>query len=140
MRNRLIVTTLIVTFFVSCTIKKNVEKDSVEYINSFIGSTGPTDSDYGGTIPSVAPPFAMTQWCAMTRDNYISFLKKHTRIKSPGNGTYKFHMLFGIKDSPKQAFPPLHYVKLPLLSLWMISKIIFVVPITPINQFLPCSK
>jgi predicted alpha-1,2-mannosidase len=41
-------------------------------VNSFIGSTGPSESDYGGTLPAVAPPFAMTQWCAMTRENRIS--------------------------------------------------------------------
>ena len=51
---------------------KSQEDSKLKYVNSFIGSTGPTDSDYGGTIPSVAPPFAMTQWCAMTRENYIS--------------------------------------------------------------------
>ena len=61
---------LIVFFIFSCTQKS--DKEGLEYVNSFIGSTGPTDSDYGGTIPSVAPPFAMTQWCAMTRENYIS--------------------------------------------------------------------
>lgn len=65
-----IVFLLICVFSFSCS--KKVEKDSLNYINSFIGSTGPSDSDYGGTIPSVAPPFAMTQWCAMTRENYIS--------------------------------------------------------------------
>lgn len=52
--------------------KKSQELSKLKYVNSFIGSTGATDSDYGGTIPSVAPPFAMTQWCAMTRENYIS--------------------------------------------------------------------
>lgn len=61
---------LILVFSFSCSEK--ADEDSLKYVNSFIGSTGPTDSDYGGTIPSVAPPFAMTQWCAMTRENYIS--------------------------------------------------------------------
>jgi len=61
---------LICAFAFSCT--KKAEVDSLKYINSYIGSTGPTDSDFGGTIPSVAPPFAMTQWCAMTRENFIS--------------------------------------------------------------------
>ena len=56
----------------SCKRDRVEEKDPVDYINSFIGSTGPSDSDYGGTLPSVAPPFAMTQWCAMTRENFIS--------------------------------------------------------------------
>lgn len=63
---------ILLTFvgFLSCT--RNIESDNLKYVNSFIGSTGATESDYGGTIPSVAPPFAMTQWCAMTRENYIS--------------------------------------------------------------------
>lgn len=61
---------VLTTFVFSCTQK--VEEDSLKYINSYIGSTGASESDYGGTIPSVAPPFAMTQWCAMTRENYIS--------------------------------------------------------------------
>ncbi|NQU54293.1 MAG: glycoside hydrolase family 92 protein [Bacteroidetes bacterium] len=72
MRNKLIVIALIVSGLISCNTNNVKEKDTVEYINSFIGSTGPSESDYGGTIPSVAPPFAMTQWCAMTRENYIS--------------------------------------------------------------------
>lgn len=61
---------LVCACFFSCA--KDPEEDSLRYINSFIGSTGASESDYGGTIPSVAPPFAMTQWCAMTRENYIS--------------------------------------------------------------------
>jgi predicted alpha-1,2-mannosidase len=72
MRKRLAAIALFVLSLVSCTNNSSTVKDSVEYINSFIGSTGASDSDYGGTIPSVAPPFAMTQWCAMTRENYIS--------------------------------------------------------------------
>ncbi len=72
MRSTFVFIALIVTCLVSCDNNKVAEKESVEFINSFIGSTGPSESDYGGTIPSVAPPFAMTQWCAMTRENYIS--------------------------------------------------------------------
>jgi predicted alpha-1,2-mannosidase len=72
MRGTLVVVVLMGTFLVSCSGENKKEKESVDFINSFIGSTGPTESDYGGTIPSVAPPFAMTQWCAMTRENYIS--------------------------------------------------------------------
>ena len=72
MRNKLVVVAFIISSLVSCNNDIIAEKDSVEYINSYIGSTGASDSDYGGTIPSVAPPFAMTQWCAMTRENYIS--------------------------------------------------------------------
>lgn len=65
---------LFICVFCSSCIEKQEDNDSknLKYINSFIGSTGAAESDYGGTIPSVAPPFAMTQWCAMTRENYIS--------------------------------------------------------------------
>ena len=56
----------------SCTNSSREQKSALEYVNSFIGSTGEIESDFGGTIPSVAPPFAMTQWSAMTRENYIS--------------------------------------------------------------------
>ena len=63
---------LLCIFSFSCENKKGGDEDTLQYINSFIGSTGNSESDYGGTIPSVAPPFAMTQWCAMTRENYIS--------------------------------------------------------------------
>jgi predicted alpha-1,2-mannosidase len=78
--NRIFLTIVLFNLCFSSCIKENSQKDfingegkdNLSYVNSFIGSTGPTDSDYGGTIPSVAPPFAMTQWCAMTRENYIS--------------------------------------------------------------------
>jgi predicted alpha-1,2-mannosidase len=70
MRLKLSILILIYISLISCSDLK--KKSAIEYVNSFIGSTGPSDSDYGGTIPSVAPPFAMTQWSAMTRENYIS--------------------------------------------------------------------
>lgn len=70
MRFRLSYMIVVFVSYISCSNLHN--KSSIEYVNSFIGSTGPSDSDYGGTIPSVAPPFAMTQWSAMTRENYIS--------------------------------------------------------------------
>ncbi|NOR73673.1 MAG: glycoside hydrolase family 92 protein, partial [Draconibacterium sp.] len=72
MRKESLIAVFLIACLVSCTNNRVEKKDSVEYINSYIGSTGSSDSDYGGTIPSVAPPFAMTQWCAMTRENYIS--------------------------------------------------------------------
>lgn len=37
-----------------------------------IGNGGDTPNGSGGMIPSVAPPFAMTRWVAMTRQNYVS--------------------------------------------------------------------
>ena len=67
--NPLLLLLLFASLFACAPEKK---EDSLKYINSYIGSTGATDSDYGGTIPAVAPPFAMTQWVAMTRENYIS--------------------------------------------------------------------
>lgn len=47
-------------------------ESNLRYVNSLIGTTGVDPTEYGGTLPSVAPPFAMTQWCAMTRVNSIS--------------------------------------------------------------------
>ncbi len=67
--NPLLLLLLFASLFSCATDKK---EDSLKFINSYIGSTGATDSDYGGTIPAVAPPFAMTQWVAMTRENFIS--------------------------------------------------------------------
>ncbi len=63
---------LLTLIICSCSVSKEQTKDGLSYVNSFIGSTGPTDNDFGGTIPAVAPPFAMTQWCAMTRQNFVS--------------------------------------------------------------------
>src|SRR5437016_1181111 len=44
----------------------------IDDVNPMIGTTGPSVYDYGGMIPSVATPFGMTHWTAMTRENKIS--------------------------------------------------------------------
>ena len=44
----------------------------IDDVNPMIGTTGPTENDYGGMIPGVATPFGMTHWTAMTRENKIS--------------------------------------------------------------------
>ncbi|MCF3133643.1 GH92 family glycosyl hydrolase [Streptomyces olivochromogenes] len=47
---------------------------NVDKVDPFIGTTGDSDTEYGGMIPSTAPPFAMTRWSPMTRENYVSGL------------------------------------------------------------------
>lgn len=44
----------------------------IDYVDTMIGTTGPSVSDYGGMVPGVARPFGMTHWTAMTRENKIS--------------------------------------------------------------------
>ena len=56
--NRIFLTIVLFNLCFSSCIKENSQKDfingegkdNLSYVNSFIGSTGPTDSDYGGTI------------------------------------------------------------------------------------------
>ncbi|WP_326769381.1 hypothetical protein OG978_36795 [Streptomyces sp. NBC_01591] len=50
---------------------------AVGQVNPFIGTTGQSDTEYGGVIPSTAPPFGMTRWSPMTRDNYVSRTPYH---------------------------------------------------------------
>ncbi|CAM5711320.1 hypothetical protein SALBM311S_01112 [Streptomyces alboniger] len=50
---------------------------NVELVNPFIGTTGSSSTEYGGMIPSTAPPFGMTRWSPMTRENYVSRLPYH---------------------------------------------------------------
>ena len=47
-------------------------QEPIDDVNPMIGTTGPSVYDYGGMIPSVATPFGMTHWTAMTRENKIS--------------------------------------------------------------------
>ncbi|MCA1591928.1 MAG: GH92 family glycosyl hydrolase [Acidobacteria bacterium] len=47
-------------------------QEPVDDVNPMIGTTGPTENDYGGMIPGAATPFGMTHWTAMTRENKIS--------------------------------------------------------------------
>lgn len=43
----------------------------VDAVNPYIGTAG-NGSEYGGTVPAVTTPFAMTQWTAQTRQNRVS--------------------------------------------------------------------
>ncbi|WP_316834212.1 GH92 family glycosyl hydrolase [Pedobacter nutrimenti] len=54
----------------------------VDEVNPLIGTTGNNSTEYGGLIPAVAPPFAMTQWCAQTRESSISSTSYHYNDKS----------------------------------------------------------
>lgn len=47
-------------------------KENLDYVNMFVGASGYHVTAYGGTTPAVGSPFAMTQWCAATRENKIS--------------------------------------------------------------------
>lgn len=49
-------------------------RSNVAHVDPFIGTAGTSDTEYGGMIPSAAPPFAMTRWSPMTRNNYVSRL------------------------------------------------------------------
>ncbi len=69
---------LILSFFVlsNCLAQKNVtKKQEVDYVNPLIGTaaTGFAKGlDGGGTMPSVGPPFAMTNFVAQTGESYMS--------------------------------------------------------------------
>ena len=55
-----------------CGSFETLAQDPLADVNPMIGTTGPTENDYGGMIPGVATPFGMTHWTAMTRENKIS--------------------------------------------------------------------
>lgn len=44
----------------------------VDVIDPLIGTDGADPTEYGGMVPATAPPFAMTRWTPMTRENGIS--------------------------------------------------------------------
>src|SRR6267142_2692129 len=46
-------------------------RDPLAYVNPLIG-TQKSKIGYGGTMPFVSPPFAMTNWTPQTRQNKIS--------------------------------------------------------------------
>ncbi|MFF2506562.1 GH92 family glycosyl hydrolase [Streptomyces sp. NPDC058067] len=52
-------------------------RSDVDLVNPFIGTSGGSNTEYGGMIPSTAPPFAMTRWSPMTRQNYVSKTPYH---------------------------------------------------------------
>jgi putative alpha-1,2-mannosidase len=55
-----------------CGSLKALAQEPIDSVNPMIGTTGPTENDYGGMIPGVATPFGMTHWTVMTRENKIS--------------------------------------------------------------------
>ncbi|HKD07583.1 MAG TPA: GH92 family glycosyl hydrolase [Bryobacteraceae bacterium] len=55
--------------FVPALIAAN--RDPVSYVNPLLG-TKKSKIGYGGTMPFVSPPFAMTNWTPQTRENKIS--------------------------------------------------------------------
>ncbi|WP_158882941.1 GH92 family glycosyl hydrolase [Amycolatopsis anabasis] len=50
---------------------------NIDLVNPLIGTDGESATEYGGMIPSTAPPFAMTRWSPMTRQNWVSRLPYH---------------------------------------------------------------
>jgi predicted alpha-1,2-mannosidase len=48
-----------------------IDRDAVSYVNPLIG-TQKSSIGYGGTMPFVSSPFAMTNWTPQTRQNKIS--------------------------------------------------------------------
>lgn len=62
---------LLVALFLCFVPVVTFAKDNLRYVNMMIGSDGANPTEYGGTTPAVAAPFAMTQWCATTRQNAI---------------------------------------------------------------------
>src|SRR5690349_6961084 len=50
-----------------------------DVIDPLIGTDGEDPTEYGGMVPSTAPPFAMTRWTPMTRENGISRCAFHRR-------------------------------------------------------------
>jgi predicted alpha-1,2-mannosidase len=69
-------TILLFCFFavsINCFGKKSIrQKQEVDFVNSYIGTSGNSGSfGTGGIIPSVGPPFAMTSFTAQTDENRI---------------------------------------------------------------------
>src|SRR5438067_1437378 len=61
---------LVVAYFFSAGAYAE-ERDPLSYVNPLIG-TQRSAIGYGGTMPFVEPPFAMTSWTPQTRQNKIS--------------------------------------------------------------------
>ncbi|MDR0505039.1 MAG: hypothetical protein LBG70_04445, partial [Bifidobacteriaceae bacterium] len=51
--------------------------DTVALVNPLIGTTGAHATEYGGMVPQVTPPFAMTKWTPQTRENSVSRAAYH---------------------------------------------------------------
>jgi putative alpha-1,2-mannosidase len=46
--------------------------DPVDSVNMYIGTEGDSVTEYGGTMPFVEPPFAMTSWTPQTQESKSS--------------------------------------------------------------------
>ena len=75
----LIVTALVALFLPPFTASSRADGgvSNVGLVDPFIGTTGASGTEYGGMIPSTAPPFGMTRWSPMTRDNDVSRTPYH---------------------------------------------------------------
>ncbi len=58
---------------VALTVTLMAQEDAVSLVNPYIG-TGEGKIGYGGTMPFVGPPFAMTSWTAQTRQDKIGIV------------------------------------------------------------------
>ena len=67
---------VLVSFALFGTLAARAQKDSVDWVNLYIG-TGDGPIGYGGTMPFVTPPFGMTHWTAQTRQNKLSVVSYH---------------------------------------------------------------
>ncbi|HMF63891.1 MAG TPA: GH92 family glycosyl hydrolase [Edaphobacter sp.] len=67
---------VLVSFALFGTLAARAQKDSVDWVNLYIG-TGDGPIGYGGTMPFVTPPFGMTNWTAQTRQNKLSVVSYH---------------------------------------------------------------
>ncbi len=67
----MIIGAVLVTFAFS----SKAQAGNVDYVNAYIGTAdvlGDSGTEYGGTMPFVEPPFAMTSWTPQTRQDKIS--------------------------------------------------------------------
>ena len=66
--------TAVLLYLITIPVFGQVE-NPVEYVNPFIGTTGPAgDANYGGVCPWVTTPHGMTNWTPKTQENFISRL------------------------------------------------------------------
>jgi predicted alpha-1,2-mannosidase len=78
MRVRLLLAPVLALSLVSAPVAAaHPHRSNVDLVNPLIGTTGADPAEYGGMIPSTAPPFAMTRWSPQTRVNYVSRLPYH---------------------------------------------------------------
>ncbi|GAB1360203.1 hypothetical protein MASR1M31_20020 [Porphyromonadaceae bacterium] len=61
-------------------LHSQTKESPVDHVNMMIGTDGKHRTEYGGTNPAIGSPFAMTQWCAVTRLNGISRTMYHSYL------------------------------------------------------------